>query len=201
MVGAADGWADLPPAGDAGSTRLIYGPTGRVLEPGRGHMTVFGLFSVPTLHVGVTPRFQVGFGAPFYRSGLLAPKVQLLQRGRTSVAAGVVHVWIPGADGSGGYAYVAATYGERDGAVTVVGGRFYSTAREPGAYVVSIGGERRLSPKVVWITENHVTRGGVFTSGGFRRHGPRRYVDFIMGWVISEHGVAPVPMLNAGWWF
>ena len=32
--------------------------------------------------------------------------------------------------------------------------------------------------------------------GGIR---PNKSVDFVLGWLIADEGVAPLPMLNIGW--
>lgn len=187
---------------DPGSSRLVWGPTGRLVAAGETTVTTYQLFAVPTVQVGVTSKFQMGFGTPIYRSVLLSPKLQLYSSRaadpssrRTDVAGGVVHVWIPGV-GAGGYGYVAATHGKPDAAVTVSGGVVYGDGRHA---IVSVGGERRLSPRVVWITENYFTREGVMTSGGFRIAGPNKSVDLVLGWLITEQGIAPLPVLNIGW--
>lgn len=188
-----------PPAvpGPGGSARVIWGPSGRLLAPGQTTFTTYQLFMVPVVHAGITSRFQLGIGAPIYRGILVAPKVQVFQRGKTAVAAGIIHGWLPGIAGAG-YGYVASTYGTADGAVTVTGGMVYDGEgrTEP---VLSLAGERRLSPRTVWITENYVTRAGVMTAGGFRIAGPNKAVDFVMGWLITDHGVAPMPMMNIAW--
>jgi len=206
MPAGAGQLADPPAAGPerGGSSRVIWGPTGRLLAPGETTVTTYQLFVVPAVQVGITSRFQLGIGAPAYRSVLIAPKVKVYSRGasersslRTDIAAGVAHAWVPGV-GGGGYAYVATTYGTIDAAVTVTGGVFYdsSGATKP---VLAVGGERRLSPRVVWITDNHFTRDGVLTAGGFRITGPNKSVDFVLGWLIADEGIAPLPMLNIGW--
>jgi hypothetical protein len=199
---AADLPAPVPERG--GSSRVIWGPTGRLLAPGETTVTTYQLFVVPAVQVGITSRLQLGIGAPIYRGVLIAPKVKVYSRGgsdrsslRTDIAAGVAHAWLPGI-GGGGYAYVATTYGAIDAAVTLTGGMYYdsSGATKP---VLAVGGERRLSPRVVWITDNHFTSDGVLAAGGFRLTGPNKSVDFVLGWLITEHGVAPLPMLNVGW--
>jgi hypothetical protein len=100
--------------------------------------------------------------------------------------------------GGGGYGYVASTFGTNEASVTVTGAAVYDVDGRTQP-VLSVGAERRLSPRVIWITENYVTGGGVMTAGGFRIAGPNKAVDLVMGWLINEHGVAPLPMLNIAW--
>jgi hypothetical protein len=194
---AAQSTTTDPPAERGGSARVIWGPSGRLLAPGQATVTTYQLFMVPVVHVGVTSRFQLGVGAPIYRGVLLAPKVQVFQRDGVAVAAGVSHAWMPGI-GGGGYGYVASTFGTNEASVTVTGGAVYDVDGRTQP-VLSVGAERRLSPRVIWITENYVTGGGVMTAGGFRIAGPNKAVDLVMGWLINEHGVAPLPMLNIAW--
>ena len=196
VVAGQEASAPRDDARQGGSSRLIWGPTGRMLAPGHTTVTTHQLFVVPVVQVGVTSRLQMGIGTPFFRGVLIAPKVQVLTRGKTAMAAGVAHVWMQGA-GTGGFGYVATTYGTADAAVTVTGAMLYGDdERTP---LLSVGGERRLSPRVVWITENHISRGGVVTSGGFRITGPNKTVDLALAWSITEQGVFPMPLLNIGW--
>jgi hypothetical protein len=204
VLGAAvPSWAGQapaePPAGEigrGGSSRLIWGPTGRLLAPGHTTVTTYQLFAVPVVQTGLTSRMQLGIGAPFYYSLLVAPKFQVVSRGKLDVAAGAAHVWAPG--GNGGYGYVASTYGRDDAAITMTAGVVYDSSGVT-APAVTIGGERRLSPRVVWITENYLSPGGVMTAGGFRITGPNKTVDLVLSWLITEDGVLPMPILNIGW--
>ena len=187
---------------EGGSSRVIWGPSGRLLSPGETTVTTYQVFVVPAVQIGITPRFQLGVGTPFFRGVLIAPKVQVYSSAaadglRTDIAAGVAHAWLPGI-GGGGYGYIATTYGTSDTAITITGGVVYDSAgtRKP---VLAVGGERRLSPRVVWITDNHFTGDGVLTAGGFRFTGPNKSVDLVLGWMITEHGISPLPMLNIGW--
>jgi hypothetical protein len=39
------------------------------------------------------------------------------------------------------------------------------------------------------------------TSGGFRVHGPTKFVEFVMAFTIAADIVFPMPVLNFGWRF
>src|SRR5262245_12833306 len=96
LAGQSPGDQPPPSDDDRGSARVIWGPSGRLLAPGQTTVMTYQLFMVPVVHVGITSRFQLGVGTPLYRGVLVAPKVQVFQRGRTAVAAGVAQAWLPG---------------------------------------------------------------------------------------------------------
>jgi hypothetical protein len=166
--------------------------------PNTGQLVGYGAFLFPVMQAGLTRRVSLGLGTPAATLFcgcvpvvLVAPKVQLVNRSALAVAAGSAHVITSGADG--GYAYLVSTVGSADAALTLGVGRLY--ARGGGTTVLTIGAERRLTPRVVWVTENYAHRHGVMTSGGFRVHGSHWSVDLALGWFIHD-GVFVAPMLN-----
>ena len=165
-VVGAEFWLD-----DAVDSKLFLGPTGRALKRGQAYFAIDTLI-LPVLQVGVTDRFSVGFGAPFYgllKTAWITPKFQLYRGDRLAVSSGVLHLFVPDF-GIGGYGYTVATVGTPHGAVTFGGGLLYGrdgdrTASTP---MFTIGGERRLGRRSKFITENYVFDGGVITSFGTR---------------------------------
>ena len=199
---AQDGAAPPEPSpATAPASRLIFGPTARMPAPGTGHLVGYQGYTLTMIQVGLTPRVAISAGAPitpvFCGCGaavVVAPKVQLVNRGRTTVATGLVHLWALG-DGNAGYGYVVATHGTRDAAVTVGTGAVYEHGGD-STFVVSFGAERRLGSRGVWVTENYFSPDGVMTSGGFRVHGTHWSVDLALGWLIRDGSLLPLPVVN-----
>ena len=181
------------------ATRLIFGSTARMPAPGSGELVGFEAYSFTLLNAGVTRRVSLGVGmSPFSvfclcQTGIVvAPKFQLLERGRLSMAAGVTHVLVPD-NRDLGYRYVVATFGSADTAITVGAGQMHRGSSDRA--VLTIGAERRLNTRVVWVTENHVHADGVMTSGGFRIHGTHWSVDLALAWFLQKDFLI-VPAVN-----
>ena len=156
---------------DVVSSKLFLGATGRSLKRGEGDFGVDSLF-LPVFQVGVTDRFSIGVGAPFYgfvKTAWITPKLQLWNNGKTAISTGVLHLFVPDF-GIGGYGYVVGTHGTPNGAVTFGGGLLYGrdddkTATTP---MFSIGGEKRLSRRTKLVTENYIFKEGVVVTVGTR---------------------------------
>ena len=185
------------------TSRLVIGPTGRMLAPGQGYVAFDGLF-MATVEVGLTRQFSMGGGTflvplgaahPFW----ITPKIQLYGSDRTNIAAGVVHMSIPG-EARSGYAYTVGTVGGLDASLTIGGGVLYvddADDRHGPAFapVMVVGGERRYKPRVSFVTENYLGPHGGLISGGFRW----RFTN----WQVNLGGVAPFgrDFLFPGIWF
>jgi hypothetical protein len=184
--------AAAPDVAPADSSRLVIGPTGRLLAPGEGYVSFDALF-VATVQVGVTPHFSMGGGALIIpiampRPMWVTPKVQLYGSERLNVAAGVIHAFVPG-EMRTGFAYTVGTIGGRERSMTVGGGVLYADdvddRRGPGSTpVVVIGGERRVNPRASFITENYLGRHGGLLTAGVRW---RRNV-----WQFKAGGILPI---------
>jgi hypothetical protein len=200
-------WAE-----DANPTRLFFSPTGRSLPKGEGYVSAY-FFFLPFVAYGVTDWLTLAGGTPilpgvFGEVLYVAPKVRLLERGKTSVSAGALSFLATRAvdKGSAGILYGVGTYGSRDHAITVGAGWFYAetdgyanTADEP---VLMIGGERRISRRVKLVTENWLSIDpGVngLISGGFRFLGERLSADLGFAGVMGEG--CCVPLINFSWSF
>jgi hypothetical protein len=184
--------AAAPDVAPADPSRLIIGPTGRMLAPGQGYVTFDALF-VATVQVGVTPHFSMGGGALIIPIELprplwVTPKVQLYGSERLNVAAGVIHMFVPG-EVRTGFAYTVGTIGGREKSMTIGGGVLYADdvddRRGPGSVlVVVIGGERRVNPSASFLTENYLGRHGGLVTGGLRwRRG---------AWQLKAGGILPI---------
>ena len=104
----------------------------------------------------------------------ITPKLQVLDRGRTQVAVGGFHAFVDGENA--GIAYGVVTTGRADASITAGAGYGYSSGGGHGA-IAMIGGERRASRHLAFVTENlhlegrarHVTGRSASSASGCRR--------------------------------
>ena len=196
-------WAhaqDVPPSD---TSRLVIGPTGRMLAPGQGYVTFDGLL-VATVQVGVTRQFSMGGGTLLFPTGSshpmwVTPKVQLYGSDRVNVAAGVIHMFIPG-EARSGFAYTVGTIGGVEASLTIGGAILYGDDMDDRAGpaiapVMVVGGERRVSPRVSFVTENYLGPHGGLLTGGIRW----RLTD----WQVNLGGMLPFAhdFAMPGLWF
>ena len=184
---------------DVVDSKLFLGPTGRSLKRGEGYVAIDSLF-LPVFQVGVTDRFSIGMGAPFYgfvKSAWITPKFQVYKDEKTAVSTGVLHLFVPDF-GLGGYGYVVATRGTADTSVTFGGGMLYGRDDDGGEAVpmFTIGGEHRLGRRVKFVTENYIFQEGVIATAGTRIIGQR--TSFEVGALIPlvEGGAFPGVFFN-----
>jgi hypothetical protein len=189
------------------SPHTFVAPTARMLQPGHGYVSGYGLF-VPSVQVGVTKRFSMGGGMMPPVGGIppvwITPKVQLFDGQRTDVAAGVIHSFV-GTEANVGLAYVVATRGDDDGSATFGASMAYARADGDGGQVpvFLLSGERRVSPRVRMMTENYYSPGiGGMLTVGFRVQGRSGSFDLGVAAPFARGGVfALMPILNWGYRF
>lgn len=191
---------------DSNPTRLFFGPTARSVRKGEGYVGTF-FYIMPTVQVGITDRLSIGGGTPLVFGGgsfpiWITPKFQVYDSPRAAVAVGALH-FLNIDDHSAGIAYAAGTFGSRDDAVTVGVGWAYenSDRNDEGAAVVMIGGERRASRRIKWITENYIWNGGGFVSGGVRFLGDSLTADLGLASRLGIGEFFVFPMMNFVWKF
>ena len=187
---------------DPNPTRLFFGPTARSLKQGAGYAGVYEIL-LPFVQIGITDRISFGAGTPLiFGDGSahpfwITPKVQVYSGASLQVSAGVMHFLNVG-DGNLGIAYVVATRGSTDSAVT--GGVGYAYDRtydnKNGATVAMIGGEHRISRGVKDMTENYILNGAGIVTGGVRWMGERFAADFAMVVPMSGSSTIAFPLVN-----
>jgi hypothetical protein len=192
---------------DANPTRLFFAPTGRSVARGEGYFGVYELL-LPFVQVGLTDRISIGAGTPLFFGGgvehpfWVTPKLQVYEQGPASVAVGVLHFMNVG-DGNFGIGYAVATFGSPDAALT--GGVGYAYARyeqDSDATVIGmVGGERRLTRRLKFITENYLWSGGGILSGGVRFLGERLSADVGIFAPVGAGTSFAAPVLNFVWRF
>jgi hypothetical protein len=187
---------------DPNPTRLFFGPTARSLKQGAGYVGVYEIL-LPFVQVGITDRISFGAGTPLlFGDGSahpfwITPKVQVYSGASAQVSVGVMHFLNVG-DGGLGIAYVVATKGSTDSAVT--GGVGYAYDRsydnKNDAPVAMIGGEHRISRGVKFMTENYILSGAGILTGGVRWMGERFSADFAMVVPIDGDSTIAFPLVN-----
>lgn len=173
---------------DPNQSRLLFAPTGRPLEKGRGYVASYELF-FPFVAYGPGGGFTLAGGfslIPGSPAQLVyaAPKITMYQDRGTSVAVGVLAGTLIG-DGDEdiptvGVLYAVGTLGGSRAWLT--GGLAFGFADgEVGdTPALMIGGEVQLSNSVKLMSENYILVNvdeGVLLSGGIRFFGDRLAAD------------------------
>lgn len=191
---------------DPNATRLLFGPTARSLEAGHGYVAVYEIM-MPFVQVGLTDRISFGGGTPLFFGDetthpfWISPKAQVFDGARTQVAVGWLHI-SAGGDDQLGIAYGVTTIGHEDSALTVGAGYGYASSSSGGSLVVMVGGERRLSRHLKFVTENYVWEGPAgILSGGIRFIGDRLSADLGLAAPVGGDGFFAFPTVNFVWAF
>jgi hypothetical protein len=155
-------WFENPNA-----TRLFFSPTALMLKKGQGYFSDYYIF-FPGFSYGLTNNITIGGGMSLFpgislgdQALFFTPKIGLATSKKTKIAAGALIISIPGEIGDDdiptiGVLYGVGTYGDPDGSIT--GGLGYGFAGNHLASkpVVMIGGEKRLSRRISFVSENWI---------------------------------------------
>ena len=198
--GSTEYWLPDPMA-----SRLVFAPTGRTLPKGEGyfadHWVVLG-----SAAYGVTDDITIGGGGlllPESKFWFVTPKVRVLSRDDFNLSAGVFLAgW--GSDGTGGIGYLVGTFGgSPDGNLTVGIGNGFAGSRTTKDQLIMVGGERRVSRRTAFISENYFTTGwaDALVSYGMRFMGERLTFDLVFVSTASGVTFPGVPVVGAGFRF
>jgi hypothetical protein len=213
---------------DPNHSRLIFAPTGRSLPRGTGSVNAYyGV--MPFVAWGLTDRLTVAGGisllegdgldlfpsrAPFVpavgdegasgRTVHLAPKLQVLRGRRVEAAVGVL-LFVPTRDpaaASGmGYGTGTAAIDSRTSLTVGVGmGARHGERQDEATWMV--GGDRRVSRRLKFLTENYRFPGGeTLHMGGVRIVGEQLSADLAVAFRPGGPEPKPIPVLNVsfGW--
>lgn len=192
------------------ATRLLFAPTGRMLEQGDGYLSNYMVF-FPGFAFGVTDRVTLGGGMSLVPGvGLdeqlfyLTPKVGVISGPTTNVAVGALIGAVPGfGDGDGesfGVVYAVGSHGSPNGSVTLGLGLGYAGGELADTPAIMLGGERRLSRRVGLVTENYYFAGvsdQPLVSAALRFMGEQIAVDLGLVNVLGEDAIYPgVPFVG-----
>jgi hypothetical protein len=165
---------------NSNTTRLIFGPTGRMLAQGEGYFADHDI-AVGSIAVGVTDRFMIGGGGllvPSSQLWFVTPKVGIIQGENFNLAVGVLAGgW--GSDGTAGVGYVVGTFGGTDNNLTVGVGNGFVGSTAARDQVIMLGGQTRATRRISFVTENYLTTANsdVLFSYGIRFLGEKFSTD------------------------
>lgn len=198
--GSTEYWLPDPMA-----SRLVFSPTGRSLPKGEGYFADHWVF-LGSVAYGITDDITIGGGgllSPESKFWFLTPKVRIVAHDNFNLSAGVFLAgW--GSDGPGGIGYLVGTFGgSPDGNLTVGIGNGFAGSRSAKDQLIMIGGERRLSKRTAFISENYFTPGwaDALVSYGMRFMGERLTFDLVF--VSTAKGITfpGFPVIGAGFRF
>jgi hypothetical protein len=175
------------------ATRLIFAPTGRMLQKGEGYFSDYWIF-FPGFAAGLTNLFSIGGGMSVlpgvgFDQQLLyfTPKLGIAQSEKFNAAIGALMISVPNVfDDFGdtdrenaGLLYGVGTWGGLDNSFTAGLGYGYANGDLASTPAVVIGGEARLTPRSSLVSENYMLPGGnMILSGGVRFMGRGLAIDF-----------------------
>ena len=149
------------------ATRLLFGPTGRMLEKGESYFNDTYLFLL-SVHSGVTSRFSLGGGMSvlpldnFSDNALyIMPKIGVYASPKLNVAVGGLAGIVGGLvdedeNASFGIVYAVGTAGSPDASITFGTGVAYAAGEIARTPVAMLGAEKRVSRRLSLVTENYL---------------------------------------------
>jgi len=170
-------------------TRLFFAPTGQMLKKGEGYFSDYEVL-FPGVAYGVTDNISIGGGISLIPAGIdnqlfyVTPKVGVSLSPKLHVALGAIAAFVPGENnGNVGAIYGVGTAGDGDASVTG-GVAFGFVGRDVNSeFAVLIGGEKRLSRRIGFVTENYFVPSSLGTpivSGGVRFMSEKLTVDLAL---------------------
>lgn len=188
------------------ATRLYFAPTAYMLKQGDGYFADYYIF-FPMFAYGLTDNITIGAGVSllpgvdidkqiFY----LTPKVGLKATKNINFALGALLVKLPDFDDDDdddspmvGILYGVSTFGKPDGCVTVGFGFGFVGSDLAEKPMVTIGGEKRLSRRISFVTENWIFPGvdQPLISYGIRLFGEKLSTDLALINTIGEDMIFP----------
>ena len=201
---------------DPNATRLFFAPTARMLKKGEGYVANHWLFFMDG-YGGITDRFTLGGTMTLFPTDnflknnayFISPKIGVTQGESFNTAVGA---WIGGAPFSSdagavntfGIAYGVATWGGPDASLTLGGGYGFAEGKMARNPMAMIGGTRRLSRHVAFVTENWIApneQQHPLVSAGIRILGEKVTWDLGAVTVLGTSSTVFVPWIGAAWKF
>ena len=190
------------------ATRLIFAPTGRMLQQGEGYFSDYWVF-FPGISVGLADMVSIGGGmsifpgvSPTEQLFYFTPKVGVVKRENFNAAVGALFVAVPNFDdgsdrASAGMLYGVSTWGNLDNSFTAGMGYGFANGDLASSPAVLLGGEVRASPRMSLVTENYIIPGGTaLLGGGVRFMGRGLSVDLALFAAAGEEGGCCLPFLG-----
>jgi hypothetical protein len=149
------------------ATRLFFSPTARMLKEGQGYFSDYYVF-FPGISFGLSDNITIGGGVSLFPGlGLnkqifyFTPKIGLATSKNSCVALGALIISIPYKIDevkvpTFGILYGVGTYGGPDGSISGGLGFGFANDRVANKPVGMIGGEKRLSRRISFVSENWI---------------------------------------------
>ena len=183
------------------ATRLLFSPTGRMLEKGEGYFNDTYLFLL-SVHGGLTSRFTLGGGLSvlplddFADNALfIMPKIGVVASPKFNLAVGALAGFVGAAfddnagDASFGVLYAVGTAGSPDASLSFGTGLAYAGGNFADHPVAMLGADTRLSRRVSFVTENYLIPNddvNAVLSYGLRFFGEKLSADLAFWYVPGE---------------
>jgi hypothetical protein len=183
------------------ATRLLFSPTGRMLEKGEGYFNDTYLFLL-SVHGGLTSRFTLGGGLSvlplddFTDNALfIMPKIGVVASPKFNLAVGALAGFVGAAfdddagDASFGVLYAVGTAGSPDASLSFGTGLAYAGGNFADHPVAMLGADTRLSRRISFVTENYLIPNedvNAVISYGLRFFGEKLSADLAFWYVPSE---------------
>ena len=188
------------------ATRLYFAPTARMLKQGEGYIADYWLF-FPAITYGMTDHITIGAGMSLFPGDeqmfYFTPKVGLRAAENLNLAAGALLVKLPAWDdddaSTAGILYGVCTYGTSNGSITAGFGYGFVDGDVAEKPMIMIGGERRLSRRTAFVTENWIFPevDQPIVSYGFRFFGEAISVDLALVTPLGEDATFPgIPFVD-----
>lgn len=187
------------------ATRLIFAPSGRMLEKDEGYFSDYWVFFPGFAH-GLTSRMSIGGGISIF-PGLdpseqllfLTPKVGIVQSPTVNAAVGALVIRVPG-EASMGILYGVTTWGHEDASMTAGLGYGFHNGDLADRPAVMLGGELRVAQRMSLITENYLLPGDLrIIAAGPRFMARDISVDLTLANFASGGESFTAPLLSFTW--
>lgn len=166
-------------------TRLFFAPTGQMLKKGEGYFADYELF-FPGVAYGVTDNISIGGGVSLFPVGLddqifyVTPKIGFSPSPKLHLALGGILSTVPGDNSNVGAVYGVGTVGDGDASLTSGIAYGFAGSDFTSEFALLVGGEKRLTRRIGFVTENYIIPSSVGTSvvsGGVRFMSEKLTVD------------------------
>lgn len=187
-------WFENPNA-----TRLYFAPTGRMLKKDQGYFSDYYLF-FPGIAFGITDNITIGGGmslipgvAPENQVFYFTPKIGIKASKNSNFAIGALIIELPEENPTVGVLFGVGTFGDLDGSLTTGLGYGFVDDEIAEKPMFMIGGEKRLSRRISFVSENWIFPGvdDALISYGLRFFDEGISVDLALFNVTGENLLFP----------
>jgi hypothetical protein len=186
------------------TTRLYFSPTAFMLNKGEGYFADYYIF-FPGFAYGITNNITLGGGLSLIPGANMSeqiyyftPKIGLKAGEKIHVAVGALVIKVPDFDDEdesplAGILYGVGTYGHPDASLTFGLGYGFVDNELADKPLILIGGEKRLSRRIGFVSENFIFPGvdNPMVSYGIRFFGEKLSVDLALWNTLGKDALFP----------